>query len=378
MPDFQRKRPAWVGFLVGMLAIVVPLGGLLLWRQARERTRLRPPAADLRTPPPASIPRGPAAGGEPVDGAGLVASGASIEDATPPPAGPVLRAACARARDWLESVHVDPFGGSGVDSLRLFALEVESWDRLAAAEPPGAEKSRLENGVRERLRRVCDADRLRGRLGAQGSAAGLLECMQLAARCRAYGVDPAPLVRAVASCRPILDREIDRLPPSMAMLYDAAMEQSGVGSRPSPAGAARSGILAARPREVAMATGEIAGLTSEIFAATDGARRPLTGLSPEDGAWLHRVLPYFAMAMTVFQNDERAADLLSCMCAAGMTETYGYREGLRRLVERQNPDGSFGQANAPGGRARVIQLLAPTTAAVTAISLERLRIGTAG
>ena len=376
MPNMQRKRPPWVGFLVGLLAIVVPLGGFLIWKQVRERPR--PPAAVVRTPPAASSPRRPAPGGGRTAETGLVASGASIEDTTPPPAGPILRASCARARGWLGTVHADPFGGTGVDSLRLFALEVECWDRLAAAELPGAEKTRLESEVRDRLRRVSDANRLRGRLGAGGSAAGLLECMQLAARCRDYGVDPAPLVGAVASCTPVLEAEINRMPPSMAILHAAALERAGLRLRASPTGGPRSGILAAHPREVAMAAGEIAGLTSEIFAATDGAREPLAGLTPEDREWLHRVLPYFAMAMTVFQSDERAADLLSCMCAAGMTETFGYREGMRRLIERQNADGSFGQASAPGGRARVIQLLAPTTAAVTAIGLELRRIGEAG
>jgi hypothetical protein len=124
-----------------------------------------------------------------------------------------------------------------------------------------------------------------------------------------------------------------------------------------------------------MGNAAISGLVAELFAASDAGRRPLTSLTMDERAWLHRVLPHLAMAMTVLRRGESAADLISCMAAAGMTETYGYREGMRRLVERQNADGSFGEASAPVGRGRVIQLLAPTTASVTAISLERRRIG---
>jgi hypothetical protein len=373
MPGLQRKRPPWVGFLAGLLAIVVPLAGFLVWKQLRGRPR--PPDAVQRAAPAAPSPRAVTPGSISIDETGLVTSGASIEDATPPPSAAVLRMACARARDWLSGVRVDPFGGSGTDSLRLYALEVECWDRLAAAEPPGAEKVRLETEVRNRLQRVTDPERLRGRLGQQGAAAGLLECLLLAARCREHGVDPGPLVRAIEACRPALDRELDRLPPSMAALYAAAEERAGVAPRTAPSGLRSAGVLAARPREITMGNAAISGLVAELFAASDAGRRPLTSLTMDERAWLHRVLPHLAMAMTVLRRGESAADLISCMAAAGMTETYGYREGMRRLVERQNADGSFGEASAPVGRGRVIQLLAPTTASVTAISLERRRIG---
>lgn len=376
MPTMPSKRPPWVGFLIGLLAIALPLGGYLLWKTAGRKPP--PHSTATRSPLSRTAPGAPSNDPGSMDETGLIPSGASVEDPTPPPNEAVLRGACARSRRWLAAHRIDPFAGVGTDSLRLFALEVECWDRLAAAEPAGVERSRLEDEVRGRLRRVCDARRLRERIGVQGSAAGALECLLLAARCRQHEVDPAPLLQAVDACRPQLDREIGRLPSSMAMLYAAAMERAGA-SPPAPSASYRSaGVLAARPREVTMREGSIAALTAEIFAATDGGRVQLSGLAPEERTYLERVLPYFAMATTLLRREETAADLLTCMLASGMTGTYGYREGLRRLVERQNPDGSFGEPLVPGRPARLAECLAPTTAAVTAITLERRRTGAAG
>ena len=158
----------------------------------------------------------------------------------------------------------------------------------------------------------------------------------------------------------------------------AAMERAGVTPRASSTSFRSAGVLASRPREVTMGAAAIAALTAEIFAASDGGRRQFTDLTAPERTYLRRVLPYFGMAMTLLRREESAADLLTCMRTTGMTGTYGYREGMRRLLERQNPDGSFGESTSPDGRARAAEQLAPTAAAVTAIVLERRRIAEAG
>jgi hypothetical protein len=120
-----------------------------------------------------------------------------------------------------------------------------------------------------------------------------------------------------------------------------------------------------------MAISDVRALTQEILAYTDLAQCPFDSLSPEERAYLHRVLPHFALMYTLLRNHELMADLLSCLNLAGMTETYGYREGLRVLLTRQNDDGSFGPEGE--GRGRMTRL-ATTTSCLTALSLEQMRV----
>lgn len=375
MNSERPRRPAWFGFLIGLLAIGLPIAGVLGWQQLRHgrRTEASPPRRALSSPAVS-----PTVDSGPIDEADLVVSGASIADPTPPPSTAALRAACGRAQRWLERVQVDPFAGNGVDSLRLFALEVECWDRIARAQAPGPERSRAEGQLAARLRRVCDARRLRGRFEGPGGSAGLLDALFLVERCKERGLDPEPLVAAIRAGKDLMESEIGRMPPSMAMFYSSAMERAGIAPGIPSSSYRSAGMLAARPREVTMNASAISALVAEIFAASDGGRASLERLQPAEESYLHRVLPHLAMTATLFRRLETAADLLSCLNTAHMTETYGYREGLRTLVERQNPDGSFGDSGAPGGRARVVELLAPTTAAVTAMSLELRRAGEVG
>jgi|GEM_PF-3427359 len=355
MPNPLRSRTSWLGFLIGLLAILLPLAGYLLMHRPHERG-----AAKSSQPIDHSV-----------DAVPLRTSGESLIDPEPLPDSAVIRHALSNAERLLRGFHIDPFGGSGTDSLRLFALEVECWHGLAAAAASDdpAHASSIEREVRSRLERFLDPPKLEERIRAQGSLQGMLEILLLAGRCRDHGIDPAPLNPLIRSLAGPIGSGMDRLPAPTAAMYAASLSALGIDVGRPLSRYVAAGVIASRPREIEIGSSSIYGITQEIFARTAGGVRPLTPTDPSERAWLERVLPYLEMACTLLRSFESAGDLLSCLHAAGLDETHGYREGLRALVARQNPDGSFGDA-AGTGRARVVALLAPTSSAIAALSID--------
>jgi hypothetical protein len=202
---------------------------------------------------------------------------------------------------------------------------------------------------------------------------GIYEVTLLAGRCMDHGVDIAPVVAMLRQLLPSVERSIRSLPPSTAALFTAEFERIGLPLQTPLASYRAQGMLASRPREAVTGASAMIGLTQEIWAYTGGGRTPIPDLSPAERAWLGRALPHFALAASLLDLRDLSGDLLSCLRLCGLQDAYGYREGIRILLERQNADGSFGGAGgAPGGATTENRAarLAPTSTCVTALSLE--------
>jgi len=366
MPLSPARRSSWIAFLVGFLLLILPLAVYVTVRHIRAPAPKPESTAPLAASPAPRVPE------IALDETDLREAGPSLPDSTPPPSPLAVGRALDRTEGWLWGFTIDPYGGTGTDSLRLFALEVECWHRIAAAEDVPQHQRLLEAEVRTRLQRFLDPPRLAGWLRAQRSAQGMLEVLMLAVRCRDQGMDLAPVRPALQALANAVGPEMDQLPPSTAALYAAHLAALDMhAGRPLNEYRA-AGIISSRPREIRMGLRDVRALTQEIVALTLGSRDAARDLTQEEKMYLRRVLPFFAMTYTVLQNQELAGDLLSCLNVMGMTDAYGYREGMRVLVTRQNPDGSFGDASGEG-TVRRAGLLAPTASCVTALSLERMR-----
>lgn len=375
MSSATRKIPPWAGFLVGLLAIAVPLGLYLGIRELRSRPApegRRPPAASREAPSTPAAPPAGAARDEARPGTGgLRVAGASVRDSRPLPDDAALGRASERVADWLAAGGFDPFAGAGIDSLRLFALEAECWHRLAGGESDPARRAAYEGEFMRRARVALDPSRLRRRLESQRTAQGWIEILMFAARGVERGLDREAIRSAFQPGASKIAAEMDRGTPSSALLTASYLETIGLDvGRPSDR-YREAGILARQPRETRVNIGDIFSLTQEVLAIA-GGRSSIVRVSPVERDYLHRVLPFFSLTYVLFQRQEMVGDLLSCLNLLSMTETYGYREGMRVMLERQNPDGSFGEATERGKSGRIAQLPA-TTACVTAISLERAR-----
>jgi hypothetical protein len=252
-----------------------------------------------------------------------------------------ISAAIARGAGWLESAQIDPFS-QGAASIRMYTMEIEARHRLWYLEKDPVRRGELDTRVTERLRAVLDAGKLNAALSGEGGSGAFTEIAILADRCRQHGVDPAPLSAALAGRRDALRAEVERVPPSVRLLYAAYLPAVGVDLGLSFADLRSKGMLAIRPRGVDLTLTDVYYLTHEIFAYSDYATRPLSGLTEEERLYLLETLPFFTVFYAAWNNLDVVGELLACLWAAGMRDTWAYEEGIRVLLERQNADGSFG------------------------------------
>jgi hypothetical protein len=283
-----------------------------------------------------------------------------------------LDGAIERATGWLGGVHVDPFAGAALD-LRLFTVEVEAWHRLAATESDPTRRSRFEDETLVRLRQAQDETRLEAILATPEGSTVFSELVVLAARCREHGIDPEPIRRVLQNHLGALTAEARRAPPSIGALYAAYLPKAGIESPLAAAEFRTRGMLSRRPAEVDLGLADVYYLTHEIFADCDYGLSQLRPTVTEERTYLLRVLPFYALLYAGLGNLDILGELLVCLHAAGMRDTYGYREGVRVLLERQNPDGSFGSPDARslGRTVGPADYLHPTMNGLTALLLER-------
>ncbi len=160
MRNETKQRSAWRGFLTGLLVVLLPVTGYFAYQHlTAEKPTAVSDKVDEAIP---DVRSGPAPGRSavagtgspdafPIDAENLPVSGASLPDASPPVSRQEIETVLRRAEGWLRKSTTDPFSGTGTDSLRLFALEVQCFDRLRFAETDRAKRAILEEETRTRL-----------------------------------------------------------------------------------------------------------------------------------------------------------------------------------------------------------------------------------
>ncbi len=379
MTAANRKLPPWAGFLIGLLAIGLPIGLYLGVKEIRDGRAPasqsspvpRAPAGRAQTPAPAapSTPSAPAPRRD--DARPLRDAGASVLDPRELPDDVALGRASQRVAAWLSEGSFDPYAGVGIDSLRLFALETECWHRLAVGEGDPARRAAYEEEFLRRARLALDPARLSRRLGARRSAEGWIEILMLADRGVEHGLDRDAIRSVFQPHASKIGAEMDRGTRSAGALIASYLASIDLDVGRPFERYRDAGVLARRPREIEMNVGDVYGLVQEIHAIA-GLRRNAMHVSILERDYLRAILPFFSITYLLLGRHEMVGDLVSCLNLLSMTETYGYREGLRVLLARQNPDGSFGEGEGEGRAGRIARLPA-TTSCITAISLERIR-----
>jgi len=105
---------------------------------------------------------------------------------------------------------------------------------------------------------------------------------------------------------------------------------------------AAKGLVAERRGADALSAADIYGLVHEIFVLSDQGRREPR--YPSDAARLYAraLLPYLS-ARAVRENDvDLLAEILVAMRHAGVESHSAFEDGVRHLLTRQNPNGTFG------------------------------------
>lgn len=285
----------------------------------------------------------------------------------------LIEQAVDRAVAWVRTVNIEPFGGD-ILSFRLFAVKAEIWHRLAAVEPDPRKREIYQFEAEDCLSRANDKEGLAGLLAKQDDAKIYTEILVLIHRARQHRVNPGAMAGALQEVLPDLEQEIARVPASLKAVYAAYLPAARLDLGYKLEDLRKQGMLARRPDETTLTLADVYYLTHEIFAFSDYASIPLHA-SPEEREYLLRVLPFYTLFYSNLNNIDIMAELLTCLHAAGMRDTFAYQEGLRVLIERQNPDGSFGSID-PRGREQPpapAEYLHPTMNALWALVLELRR-----
>jgi hypothetical protein len=82
---------------------------------------------------------------------------------------------------------------------------------------------------------------------------------------------------------------------------------------------------------------------------------------------------HFTVFYATWNSLDVVGELLTCLSAAGIQNTWGYQEGIRVLLERQNADGSFGGPDPLALDRPVMaeEVLHPTMNCLTALLLDQ-------
>jgi len=84
-------------------------------------------------------------------------------------------------------------------------------------------------------------------------------------------------------------------------------------------------------------------LTHFLFAAYDyGNKKTQTRFSKADIEYIKTIVPQIIKKFELKQNDDIVAELLTCLIFIEETETNEFKASYKRLINRQNIDGSFG------------------------------------
>ena len=273
---------------------------------------------------------------------------------------------------------MEPYRG-GIEDFRRAVIEMEAWHRLWLFETEPRAKVSFEAETRSRLQALLDRRRVTDLLASQEGPRAFSEVILAAARCRAHGLDPDALIAALRDNQAPLRRAIMEAPASVAAVYAVYLGELGISSPRSEAACRADGMLVRRPPEVELTLADVYYLTHEIFAWSDYGTRPLHDITAAERGYLLRVLPFYALFYAALGSIDIQGELLTCMYAVGLQGTYAGRESLRVLLERQNPDGSFGASEGagPDRPPGPGDLLHPTLNALTTLLLERDDLRTA-
>ena len=84
-------------------------------------------------------------------------------------------------------------------------------------------------------------------------------------------------------------------------------------------------------------------LTHFVFAAYDyGNKLTQNRFSKEDITYLKNILPQIIAKFELKRNDDIVGELLTCQVLIGDTASNSFKKSYKRLMSRQNNDGSFG------------------------------------
>ncbi len=276
--------------------------------------------------------------------------GAASDPAEGRPAGPRqddYRGVREKARAWFDRLEVDSVDllKHGVKGKKKLAeiLDVYLSFHRNASDPAGKKEvlRRVEGLVEQTKRREYhDLARCPDKEFTENS----MSYLRVAWLMKLFGLDIGSYLEEIRAVKPRLDEHLQKRGPWQRAMFAEYYDRFGLAKPGSlPAAPLTAGVISRRLPLDRFDDNACYDLTHEVFVAFDyGFSKTQKVLSTGDLAYAREVLPRLVDRYRTRGNPDLAAELVSCMTYLGWRSDEAYRRGIDFLLDRQNPDGTWG------------------------------------
>ncbi|MFH0899200.1 MAG: hypothetical protein V2A73_01085 [Pseudomonadota bacterium] len=281
--------------------------------------------------------RVPSGGASPAGGIVLPESLQSLE--------PHYRAAMARARAWLDNLHVDPLELRAVHikGKKKLVEQLDSYYRLWQVAPQ-PEKAELLERIRQVVAitfedRYHDMATISDRWFKQ-DATSYLRAAVLMER---LGLDTTRYREEIRKIHGRLNGHMERRGPHQRRVFHWYYAHFGL-AEPFPLdGALEAGVIAQRLDPAKMTNNDVYSLTHEVYAVYEyGDQRDVDPFDTASKAYLRTTIGSLIHRYKAKSDPDLAGELVECLHYLRMQDSPAYLDGVHFLLSSQNQDGSWG------------------------------------
>jgi len=259
---------------------------------------------------------------------------------------PRYQQALAKARRWLDVLHVDPneLRRVGIKGKKKLVEQLDAYYRLLRVASP-AERP----GLRARIRQVAAVtylDRYHDMLTIserwfKQDATSYLRAAVLMER---LGLDTRRYRQEIKKAHGRLNGHMGKRGPHQRRVFHWYYKHFGL-EEPFPLGQAlKGGVIARRVAPGKLDNTGVYDLTHEIYALYEyGDRLDVDPFGATAKQYLRRAFGVLVARYIRKRNPDLAAELVECMHYLRLQNEAAYRDGVRFLLETQNADGSWGE-----------------------------------
>jgi hypothetical protein len=256
-----------------------------------------------------------------------------------------------KARAWLDQLEVDAVEliAHNVKGIKKLAEILDAYRSLYQHSNSPADRSAVLRRVRQ-LAEQTKRDEYHALLKGSDqqfddNSMSYLRVMYLMQQ---LGLDTSHYREYVETIKPRMDARLPRRGWWQREMFAQYYERFGLEWSALPdGGSPRFGILASRKPFEQYTVNDGYRLTHEIFVACeDGMQIGQQRLTPEDVAYLRKLLPRLLRRCVNVRDPDLSAELLSCMTYLGWRDRPVCRRAVDFLLKAQNDDGSWGAYEA--------------------------------
>lgn len=257
-----------------------------------------------------------------------------------------IDAAIERAVAWIDALPVDPKAlreERGMRGKKHFAEKLFAYAVLAKAESDPKKREAIVAKFAAafapaRAREFHEFDVSDVKLLREESMS-YLTALWLAAR---LGV-PAPEGKAsVAEKKAAIAKDLPNRAVHWQLAFAFLLGKLGHEPPESVESLARKTMLAAKRPTNSLSVEDVYGLVHEIFVLSSYGDEPVRWPTPESRLYAHAALPALVQRAIRDNDADLLAELLVAMRLSSLSAGATFEDGVRHLLGRQNPDGSFG------------------------------------